>query len=407
MQFQLAWRNIWRNPRRTLIILTAVLIGVWSMVFLGALMRGLADQLLKNGISTLTGHIQIHADGYREDPVIQNSIQDPEKLAVALDRALPEGSSWAERIRVNGIANNARHTTGITLVGIHPHREARVSFIKKAVTQGRYLAPEDEYGILVGKALLEDFATKIGRRVVLMSRDTHGEISSRAFRIQGVFDAEMDATEKQFVFVTMDAARDMLAFEKGLSEVSVLLPEHGQTAEIAGRLRQELSNSPLSISTWEELLPMVSVILKLYDSFIFIWFLVVFIAMAFGIVNTLLMAVFERIREFGLLKALGMRPGRIVRGVLTESFLLLALGTAAGNLLGVLSVVLLAQNGIDLSALAAGLEYVGMPRVIIPQLRALDFLFANTVVLVLGIVVSLYPAVKAAGFTPVEALSHN
>ena len=407
MQFQLGWRNIWRNPRRTLVILTAVVIGVWSMVFLGAMMRGIADQLLKNGISTLTGHIQVHAEGFRDDPVIQNSIGDPEKIRLALDRVLPKGAFWTERIRVNGIASNARHATGITLLGINPKKEAQVSFIGKAVTEGRYLEPDDEYGILVGKALLEDFDTKIGRRIVLMSRDTEGEVASRAFRIQGIFDAEMEATEKQFVFVTMKAARDLLAFKKGVSEVAVLLPKHGQTLGVAHNLSAELQTATLSISTWQELLPMVRVILRLYDSFILIWFIVVFIAMAFGIVNTLLMAVFERIREFGLLKALGMKPGGIIRGVLTESFLLLVLGTAAGNALGIISIFLLSKNGIDLSALAAGLEYVGLPRVIFPEVKALDFLYANSVVLVLGLGVSLYPALKAAGFTPVEALAHN
>jgi ABC-type antimicrobial peptide transport system permease subunit len=129
--------------------------------------------------------------------------------------------------------------------------------------------------------------------------------------------------------------------------------------------------------------------------------------MAFGIVNTLLMAVFERIREFGLLKALGMKPRGIVQGVLAESFFLLLLGTAAGNALGILSVALLSENGIDLSAMAAGLEYVGMPRVVYPVLQGADFLLANVVVFVLGIAVSLYPAVKAARFTPVEALAHT
>ena len=147
---------------------------------------------------------------------------------------------------------------------------------------------------------------------------------------------------------------------------------------------EELATPTLSISTWRELLPMVRVILRLYDSFIFIWFIVVFIAMAFGIVNTLLMAVFERIREFGLLKALGVKPGGIIRGVLTESFLLLVLGTATGNLLGMLTVLPLSRNGIDLSSLAAGLEYVGLPRIIIPVVKPLDFFYANSVVLVLG-----------------------
>ena len=403
---QLAWRNIWRNPRRTLVILTAVVIGVWSMVFLGALMRGVADQYLQNGIATLTGHIQIHHRGFRNDPVIQNRISDPETVRRTLERTLPPGSHWTERIRVNAIANNARHARGVTLVGIDPDSEAHVSFIGDAVVQGTYLEPDDRYGILVGRSLAEDFETRLDRRLVLMSRDAHGEVASRAFRIRGLFQAEMEATEKRFVFITHSAAREMLDLEKEITEVSVLLPSHGQACEVAQAIRKDLDAPSLSVQTWQDLLPMVRVMLEIYDTFIFIWFLVVFIAMAFGIVNTLLMAVFERIREFGLLKALGLKPKRIVQGVLLESLMLLLLGTAAGNLLGLLSISALAGTGIDLSSLAAGLEYVGMPRVIFPIIRAFDFILANAVVLVLGLVVSLYPALKAARFTPVEALTH-
>jgi ABC-type lipoprotein release transport system permease subunit len=406
MQMQLAWRNIWRNPRRTLVILTAVVIGVWSMIFLGALMRGVADQFLQNGIATLTGHIQIHHRGFRDDPVIQNRISNPEILRRTLKKTLPPGSQWTERIRVNAIVNNARHARGVTLVGVDPVQEARVSFIGHAVVEGTYLEPNDRQGILVGRSLVEDFETRLDRRLVLMSRDTNGEVASRAFRIRGLFRAEMEATEKQFVFVTDKAAREMLGLENEITEVSVLLPSHGQALNVAQAIREDLDTPSLSIQSWQDLLPMVRVMLELYDTFIFIWFLVVFIAMAFGIVNTLLVAVFERIREFGLLKALGLKPRGIVQVVLVESLLLLVLGTTAGNLLGILSTSALAGTGIDLSSLAAGLEYVGMPRVIFPQIQWLDFVLANAVVLVLGLVVSLYPALKAARFTPVEALMH-
>jgi ABC-type antimicrobial peptide transport system permease subunit len=138
-----------------------------------------------------------------------------------------------------------------------------------------------------------------------------------------------------------------------------------------------------------------------------IWYLVVFIAMGFGIVNTTLMAVFERMREFGLMKALGMRPVRIVRGILTEAALILLCGMVVGNLLGIATCWLVSRTGIDLSALAKGVEYAGIARVIYPQIWLKDVISANGVVLVLGLLVSLYPAVKAARFLPVEALAHN
>lgn len=309
MHFQLAWRNIWRNPRRTAVIMTAIIIGVWNMIFLGALMRGISDEMVRNGIATLTGHIQIHQKGYQNDPVVENSIADPEAVKTALKKTLPKGARWAARVRVNAIASNARHTAGVTFVGIDPAHEARVSFIGKAVTEGCYLREDDKYGIVVGKALVDKFETKLGHKLVLMSQDTNREIASRAFRIVGIFRAEMQATEKQFVFVSKTSAQYMLKLKNSISEISIILPGQEEVKQVADNLRANLPSADYEVQTWQELLPLIIAYLNIYDGFMYIWFIVVFIAMGFGIVNTTLMAVFERMREFGLFKALGMKPG--------------------------------------------------------------------------------------------------
>jgi len=407
MNFQLGWRNLWRNPKRTVVIMVAVIIGIWSMIFLGALMRGISEQMVRNGIATLTGHIQIHHKDYRNDPVVENSIPDVDLMQRVLAKSLPAHARWSPRVRVNAVASNARHSGGVTLVGIYPQKEADISFIGQAVADGRYLNAEDHHGIIVGRVLAEKFETKLGRKLVLMSQDVNQEIASRAFRIVGVFRAEMEATEKQFVFVTLPSVRQMLKLDKQISEISILLADQTEVDSVAASVQRNLATDTYQVHTWQELLPMVSAVLDMYDGFIFLWFLVVFIAMGFGIVNTTLMAVFERIREFGLLKALGMKPGRIIRMVLTESFYLLLLGSLLGNILGVVSIRALSVNGINLSKFASGLEFAGMTRIIYPALHRQDILAANLVVFFLGLLVSLYPAVKAARFTPVEAMAHT
>ncbi len=407
MYIQLGWRNIWRNPRRTLVIMTAVIIGVWSMIFLGALVQGINDQMVRNGIATLTGHVQIHHKGYRNDPVVENSMSEPQVVETALEKLLPPGARWTSRVRVNAVASNARHSGGVTMVGIDPQKEAKISFIGQAVTEGRYLKAEDENGILVGMALVEKFETKLGRKLVLISQDTGREIASRAFRIVGIFRAEMEATEKHFVFVNTTSAQQMLKLDGGISEVSIVLPLHQEADQMAAALKSALPPGDYEVQTWQELLPLVTAMLDIHDGYIFLWFLVVFVAMGFGIVNTTLMAVFERIREFGLLKALGMKPFGIVKEVLTESFFLLMLGMLIGNSLGFLTVFALSGQGIDLSSLAEGVDFFGMSRVIYPKVSGHDVLMANLVVFVLGLLVSLYPALKAARFTPVEALAHT
>ncbi|MCK9275180.1 MAG: ABC transporter permease [Syntrophales bacterium] len=405
MILKLAWRNIWRNRRRTAVILTAIVIGLWAMVFLSALMRGIADRMVKNAISTMTGHIKIYHAGYRNDPVIENRIENPGEIKNIL-QSLPAVRQFTSRIRVNAVAANARHSGGVTLVGIHPGREAGISFTGDAVTEGEYLKDEESQGILVGRALLEKYETRIGHKLVLMSRDASGEIASRAFRIRGIYDAELESTERQFVFVNLAAAQEMLGVNGDVTEFSLLIDDYEEAAAVAASVGRRFDGDDLAVYSWKELLPLVVAVLKMYDGFILFWFAAVFIAIAFGLVNTILMAVFERIREFGLMRALGMKPSFVVAEVSAESFFLLFIGTVAGNLLGAASVAALSQRGIDLSAFAKGIEFAGMSRIIFPVLELGDILTADAAVLVLGMAVGLYPAIRAARFSPVEAMVH-
>ena len=407
MHCQLAWRNIWRNPRRTAVILTAIVIGVWTMLMVTALMRGVSNGMIKNAVSTLTGEIQIHAQGYRSDPVIEHSMTDITRVENTLADVLPGKAVYAFRIRVNAIASNARHSGGLTLVGMVPETESQVSFIGPAAMRaGRYLDETDQNGILIGAATAEKFDTEVGKKLVLMSQDTADEMASRAFRITGIYTAEMSSTEKQFAFVHMDTAREMLKLPDGISEVSIRLPDDENLDRTASDLRASLGDG-FAVHTWREILSAITAYLALFDGFMMLWYVVTFIAMGFGIINTTLMSVFERMREFGVLKALGMKPWWIVRGVLTESVFLLLLGTAAGDLLTIVTVGVLAATGIDLSSLAAGAEFAGMSRIIYPSLTVNDVGMANLVVCLLGVVVCTYPAVKAARFTPVEAMAHT
>ncbi len=408
MYLQLAWRNIWRNPKRTGVILTAVIIGVWSMIFLGGVMAGMYDAMVENQLAVLTGHLQIHHPEYRNDPSVVNRMARPEEVRNAINNLLPDTSGWTKRIRVNAIAQNARHSSGVTMVGVIPDREARISFIGSAITMGRFLETgRDEHGIVIGRALAEDFETGMGKKIILMSQGIDGEIRSRAFTIVGIYQAQMAATEKTFVFVTLPAAQTMLRLENGISEIAVLLPDRKDTEQMVGKIRRALPAERYEVSGYRELMPLITAQIELWDTFMVLWYVVVFIAMGFGLINTILMAVMERIREFGLVRSLGMRPRQIVALVVTEAVLILVIGIVIGNLSGYVSIWALAQNGIDLSVFSAGAERFSIPRVIYPAFHLKELVRANLVVLILGILVSLYPAIRAARITPVEALAHT
>ena len=360
--------------------------------------------MLENGKSVLIGDIQIHNKQYRTDPSIDNSMKQPVKIREELKKVLPMDAVFTQRIKVSAYVSNARHSSGVTLVGIDPEKEKKISFVGKSRYQGNYLKHDDKRGIFIGKALLEKFDTKIGKKLIIMTRNRNGDVVSKAFKICGVYDAQMETTEKNYLFISMTAAKKFLNMESAISEISIVLPDDADVEKVALELQQKLDDDLLSIETWKDLLPMLQAYFDMFNSFMYIWYVVVFIAMGFGIVNTSLMAVFERVREFGLLRALGMKPWLVIRSVLTESLFVLFLGIVMGNILGTVSVLLFKGRGLDLAMFGKGSEFFGMSRIIYPQLTLYDVINVNLVILILGALVSLYPAFKAARITPVEAM---
>ena len=405
MDNRLAWRNIWRNPRRTLIIMTAIFIGVFSMLVLAALMRGMVGEMVHNAIHTLTGHVRISQGDYRSDPSIDNRISEPETVLAAIGPNLPEGARVAARIQVDAMVSNARHTLGVTLVGVDPDEEIGVSFIGDGVAEG-YLFREGR-GLVAGRGLLTRMGTGLGKKVVIMTQGADGEVSSRGLRIVGVYTAALEATEKQYLFLPRDYLAEMLGVPGEVTEISVILPRGlaggKEATRLAGSLGSDLDPG-LAVEAWPAMLPAITAYLTLFEGVLVIWYVVVFVAMGFGIVNTVLMAVYERMKEFGLLMALGMGPGQILSMVMRETTFLIVGGVMAGNAVGGITLWILSIRGIDLSAFAQGAEMFGISRVIYPLLTPRDLLTANGTVMVLGLAVALYPALKAARLTPVETL---
>lgn len=397
----LAWRNLWRYPRRTTIILLAIAIGVWSMLSISALMRGMVEQQVNDAIRNLVAHISIHAPGYRDDPVIEHSMLPPnDNLLNLLNNENVKG--WATRVRVPAVVRSERESMGVTLVGIDPPQEQGLSFIADAVTEGRYLQNIDDKGIILGRKLVEQLETRLGKRVVLMSQNYANEIGERGFRVVGIFDANMEGTETQFAFVGRQVAQKMLGMADKISELAVMSKDRNDLENLLQSLRA--AEPKLDIQPWQIMVPLVMVIVSVFEGFLLIWYFVVFIAMAFGLVNTLLMAVFERTREIGLFQALGMKPGWIMGQVLFESLFLLAIGLTIGNLLGWATLIFTA-DGLDFSQYAAGYEMAGLSSMIYPVVKTADLIIANGLIIGLGLIASLYPAWRAARYVPVEAIT--
>ncbi len=400
--YRLAWRNLWRNHRRTLIMLAAVAVGVWAMMFMTSLMRGMVNEMIRDAVKSLPGHVQIHHPLYRDDPNVVNAIPPPAgELLAALES--PEVVAWASRVRVPAVISSERESRSVTLLGIDPVRESAISFIANDMAEGRFLESAADSGIIIGRKLADTLDTEIGKRIVIMSQDPDNEIADRGFRVVGLFDSKVQNLEESFVFAGIETTQKLLKIGDQVHEVAIagsgfrdIDPLYEKIAVAAG--------PDLSVLPWYELDSYLGTMLGVMDGFVLVWIIVVFLALSFGLVNTLVMAVFERVREIGLMLALGMKPVVILGQIVVESLLLLLIGLLIGNVLAWLTVVPL-QDGIDVSMVAEGMEMFGASAVLYPELSIDDVIMANVIVIVLGIVASLSPAWRASRYQPIEAIT--
>jgi ABC-type lipoprotein release transport system permease subunit len=400
--FRLAWRNLWRNHRRTLIMMAAITLGVWAMIFMTALMRGMVSQMVADGISALPGHVQVHHPDYRDDPSIANliPITDTELSARFEDAGFVK---WASRVRVPAIITSEYESRGLTLLGIDPDSERDLTFVDYDTVEGRFLNSSDDSGVVIGRKLASTLNTQIGKRIVLMSQDPDNDIADRGFRVVGLFDANVQSFEENYMFAGKATVQKMLRIGDQVSEFVVLGGDY-RDVETEFEKVSQLVDGNVEVKRWFELDPYLGTMLGVLDGFVLVWIVVIFLALSFGLVNTLVMAVFERVREIGLMLALGMKPINILFQIIVESLLLLAIGLAMGSALAWVSVQPI-KDGIDVSIVGEGMDMWGMSSVLYPELLLSDVVLANVVVLALGFLASLSPAWRASRYEPIEAIT--
>jgi len=399
---RLAWRNLWRNHRRTLIMLAAITLGVWAMIFMTALMRGMVSQMIADGISALPGHVQVHHPEYRDDPSIANLIPTPDTELSALfeDAGFVK---WASRVRVPAVITSEYESRGLTLLGIDPGSERDLTFVDYDAVEGRFLNSSDDSGIVIGKKMAATLNTEIGKRIVLMSQDPDNDIADRGFRVVGLFEANVQSFEENFLFAGKATVQKMLRIGDQVSELVVLGDDYRDVDSEFEKVSQLVDGS-VEVKRWFELDPYLGTMLGVMDGFVLVWIVVIFLALSFGLVNTLVMAVFERVREIGLMLALGMKPINILGQIVVESLLLLAIGLAMGSALAWATVQPI-KDGIDVSIVGEGMDMWGMSSVLYPELLFSDVVLANVVVLLLGFLASLSPAWRASRYEPIEAIT--
>ena len=393
---QLSWRNIWRHRRRNALLLAAILVAVATILLANSLMRGWQTQMLDTVVANLTGHVKVMAPGYRADPSIQRAFRLPPNYNPALDAL----AGWTARVRVPGVILSERDTRGIQLVGVVPAEELEISFLAAVAIEGEFLASPSDRRVLIGRALAERLDTGVGRRIVLMTQGSDGRNREAGFRVAGVYRAATEALEKSFVFTGREALQDMLDSE-AVTELSVRLTDNGARTRAREVLQGQFDNE--EAATWDELEPMAASMFRFADSAMLIWFSIMMTALAFGLVNTLVTAVMERVRELGMLRAIGMPASVVLLQVVIESLLIVVLGVLLGIACGA-ALVHYFSGGIDLSQWAEGIESYYMGTMLVPELRLYDVVRVLVLSLLFGLIASAFPAWRAVRVEPLEAM---
>ncbi len=398
---KMAWRNIWRNKVRSLAVMTAVFLGLVAGMFSASLVEGIMHSRFENFIENQISHIQIHhPDFIREGEVFQTVGGDLGDLDRV--RNLPGVNAATLRTRIQCMIASASHTGGVELYGIRPISENQTTNFARNLIDGDYLEGEVSNGILIGAALADKLKVRVGSRIVLSFQDAENNLVSGAYRVQGIFNSGYNRYDESTAFVHQDYLNEYLHIGEDFHELAVLADDINELEGLREALQALFPGS--SVRPWNEIEPALEIMITSSGLFSYIFIILIMIGLAFGLLNTMLMAVFERTREIGMLMAVGMNRRKVFSLIALETLFLSLSGAAIGLLAGYLLVAWFSEHGLDLSAFSDVMYELGLDSVIYPVLDP-NFPFVLTLIVVATALLSaVYPAIKALSLSPIEAI---
>lgn len=404
--FSMAWRNVWRNKRRSLLTVSAIALGLTFNIFMRGVGDGFHEQMVDNSVRAEIGHIEIHRSGYHDDPSLNKTLPDPERVSSAI-QSLPDLRGYSLRILGGGLASTADNSSGVEILGVNPAQERTVTSLQNAIVQGAYLQDNAQRPILVGDKLAEHLKAGLGDKIVLMVQAADGSMGAQLFRIGGIFRSGAPEMDNGVVFVLRSDAANLFATGDRITEAAILLGNSRHVAADLQTLKNTLAGEPVEVLPWWQIEPFLQQFITLDDAFFYVIVLILFVVISIGILNTIMMSIFERVREFGVMMALGVKPRQIVRLVVEEALALGLIGVAIGSLLGSAATLYFAREGINLSSFSEGAAAIGITSSrFYSELTVANLLYSNLAVLAVVMLVSLYPAIHASALRPVEAIRH-
>ena len=409
MGLSISWRNIWRNPRRTILTVTAIAFAGLILVFMLSFQFGSYEMMIDASVKTVSGHLKITEKAYPEDHDMRLVVPDPGAISRKLD-TLPHVRHHTLRSNAFSLVSSRERTYGIMVMGIDPKAEARISPLKSTIREGDYLGDDQPYGALVGEHLARNLKVGVGDEVTLIGQGRDGSVAAAVVTISGIFSSGFDEYDRNVLMMRRTDFNDIFFMGDSVHEIVIIADSLYSVAEVKARiirmLKEITGDDSLIVQDWMEMQPGLLQSIKMDLSSGIIMYVILIIVVAFSIFNTFLMAILERTREFGVMMALGVTPGRLTRLVLLESACMTGMGVLAGIVLGSLITLYFQHHGIYIGGMEEMMRQYGLPDRLYPRLSVVSAMSGPVLVFVITLLSAVVPALKIRRLNPVEAMTH-
>lgn len=402
MIVSVSWRNIWRNRLRSLVVIIAVTLGLVAGIFASGVMQGMVDQRIYNGINTEVSHIQIHNPKFLENKESEFLLENGSEIPGELN-AISGVEAASCRTKVMAMLSSAETGAGAMVSGIIPEEEKQVTNIHTKLIEGNYFEEDRRNPIVISQKLADKLNLRIRSKVIITLQAMDDHLTGGAFRVVGIYKTSNSGFDEMNVFVKQDDINKLVGFAEGsCHEVAIKLADNDLTdqltEQIAGLYPQQ------DVKSWKEIQSELGMTSAYMDQMLFIFMSIILLALAFGIINTMLMVVLERVKEIGMLMAIGMTRTRVFIMIMLETIFLSMTGALVGMGLGALVLAYFNKRGLDFSAFSEGFEAIGYDTVAYPYVEPGFYFILAMLVILTAILASIYPAVKALKLNPADAI---
>lgn len=404
---KMALRNIWRNPRRSILTILAIAFATLLLVFMLSWQFGSYETMINTSVKMQTGHLQVQGDGYQENKEVRRVVPDPESVARILEE-VPGVRAYTFRGRAFSLVSSNERTYGAMVVGIDPEREAGVSTIRSLIREGDYLDTGDGDLALVGELLSRNMKAKLGDELIVLGQGRDGSIAATVLKVKGIFSSGQDEFDRGIILIPLRTFQEVYAMHGAVHEVVAF----GESLDVVPAMKRAVAEGIQNLEKrdglrtldWMELMPGLVEAIKMDLVSGFIFYIILIVVVAFSILNTFLMAIFERTKEFGVLMALGAAPGRMTKLLLMESASMTMAGVFLGVVAGSLITLYFQKQGILISGASDMLRQFGLPERMYPRLSLLSVAVGTGIVMVITLLTALYPALTVRRIRPVDAM---